>query len=731
MSEPLDQPPDPRDEGGQDDPSTAETLSADLDSRIPRPNVVIEGYDVVRELHRGGQGIVYQAVQCATKRKVAIKVLLEGAYATESAKKRFEREIEVVAGLKHANIVAVFDSGTTSDGRQYCVMEYVRGKPLDQYVRERKLSLEEALKVFASVCEAVQYAHQRGVIHRDLKPSNILVDTEGKPRVMDFGLAKWSTGPIDTMVSVTGQVIGTLPYMSPEQSRGEHDSVDTRTDVYALGVILYQLLTGQFPYPVVGQLANALRNISEMPPLPPKQRWRSDSGVTRRAARRFRQGDCPIDDDVQTIVLKTLAKEPDRRYQSAGDLARDVRRYLAGEPIEARGASMLYMLRHWFKQNVRSAFWVVVIGLVCGLVGSGALGMLTLRTLMDRLANTYDKFPSETPPFLAVRITYLPWLDFVCLALGPPALLGMGFLVAWVTRPRNRAEDIVSGLGAGLVAGISSFALAIGWAAVLALSVSVVIGRLASDYEDGAIAARMAAGIETDGKELEDLWDYRDLADIPVADRPRELYPIVIAEMVAGIQMGIWLGLVLALGGLGGVGVAETMAAGYLLRRGDRFWPFLWYYTELSVAGFAAWVAPLVFCLALLAEPGDAGVAAIVAVAAILIAAIAVNGIRRGWNLGIRFGTGGVISVLAFLIAGPPGGSFWIVLAWAGGTGALLFLGLRFQRRSNLRRQLIEAGDPACAVCGYDLRGQVVARCPECGNDFSSRLVRRETPHAS
>ena len=314
------------------------------DESAPPPADTFPGYQIVRELHHGGQGIVYQAIQQATKRKVAIKVLLHGKFAAAAARRRFKREIETVARLQHADIISIFHADVTSDGQPFYVMDYVRGEPLNNYVREHRLTLKQTLELFARICHAVQYAHQRGILHRDLKPSNILIDTDGNPKILDFGLAKWLAAPIDPGVTTTQAGVGTLPYMAPEQTRNDPDKIDVRTDVYALGVILYRLLTGCYPYPVTGSLADVLGHIVHTPPIPPETAWSSDGGVASRTGSTSGRQRCPIDREVRTIVLTALAKQRERRYQSAAELAGDIERYLAHQPIHARGDSLAYLV---------------------------------------------------------------------------------------------------------------------------------------------------------------------------------------------------------------------------------------------------------------------------------------------------------------------------------------------------------------------------------------------------
>lgn len=292
----------------------------------PEGSPRIPGYQTLGVLSSGAQGVVYRARQESTSRTVAIKTLIAGDAATARQRMRAEREAEIAARLRHANIVTVFESRTLADGRIAVVMEFVDGVPLDAWrppgltVAERRLAI---LRVFIDVCKAIHHAHLNGVIHRDLKPDNILVTPEGRPVVLDFGIA---AGP-GIRTTQTGEFAGTPAYASPEQVSGKPDEVDGLTDVYALGVILYRVLCGAMPYDLEGSLFEIARTISETPPIPPRRQ------------------EPTIPPDLEAIVLRALAKEKDRRYQSAASFARDIERYLAGAPVEARSGSGWYLLR--------------------------------------------------------------------------------------------------------------------------------------------------------------------------------------------------------------------------------------------------------------------------------------------------------------------------------------------------------------------------------------------------
>ena len=319
----------------------------------------IPGYELVRRIGGGGQGTVYEAVQSSTGRRVALKVIRSDR-ASSSRWRRFEREVRLLARLQHAHIVTVYDSGHTDDCL-YFAMELVDGQRFNEYVHHAGLDRRRSLTVFAEVCDAVHAAHQRGVMHRDLKPANILVDDAGVPHVLDFGLAKLilesdDETRSDAALTQDGQFLGTIGWASPEQVQGDPEDVDIRTDVYSLGVILFELLTGIPPYDTNRPLREAIDNIIHVQPERPSTLDRA------------------IDDDLETIALRCLAKEPDRRYGSVGELASDLRRYLTGEPIEAKRDSRLYVLRKTLFRHrviVAIATTALLFGLGFGVVMTG------------------------------------------------------------------------------------------------------------------------------------------------------------------------------------------------------------------------------------------------------------------------------------------------------------------------------------------------------------------------
>ena len=332
--------------------SQSMTSSSDGQNFAKALESMIAGYEVLEELPRGGQAAVYKAVHTATKTKVAIKVLLPTLLASARARHYFEREAELIASLDHPNIIAIRDSGIIHQ-QYYFVMQYVDGQPLGRYIRLRELPFREIVVLFNKICTAISYAHQQGVIHRDLKSANILVDQRGEPHVLDFGLAKAvgldETSPDRAVATITGQLSGTLSTMSPEQAAGRPDLIDVRTDVYSLGIILYHMLTGQYPYDVSGSTLEAMKSIQQADPIRPRQ-------IDRK-----------FDSDVEAILLTALAKDPAERYQSTAEFQSDIQHWLEGRPIRVKSISTLYLLRkivarHRFVSSVAALLVVIVLG---------------------------------------------------------------------------------------------------------------------------------------------------------------------------------------------------------------------------------------------------------------------------------------------------------------------------------------------------------------------------------
>ncbi len=335
------------------------------------------GYDVVRELRRGGQGIVYVALQRSTDRRVAVKVLLSGHESSARHRLRFEREVDLSASLDHPNIVTIFDRGDLPGGGRFYAMELVDGRPLDVCAAELP-ALRDRLRLFARLCDAIRHAHQRGVIHRDLKPENVLVDARGEPRVLDFGLAKPTLPGTEATPTRSGEFVGTLAFASPEQVSGRPERVDVRTDVYALGVMLYRVLSGRHPHPTDGPLLDAVRHVTEGAPPPPS---RHASG---------------IDGDLDTICLRALSKDVERRYQSVDALQADILAWLSHRPIAARSDSGWYVLRKTLRRHrlPATALFVVLAALAGAVIVSRH--SLSEAQLEARRARTANEFLIDT-----------------------------------------------------------------------------------------------------------------------------------------------------------------------------------------------------------------------------------------------------------------------------------------------------------------------------------------------
>jgi len=341
---------------GPDDPTLNDDTLRDRGGRVGPIPERIGNYVVRRLIASGGMGTVYEALQEQPRRSVAIKVMQPGMFS-EAGLHRFEYEAQLLARLRHPGVAQVYEAGTHREGGveiPFFAMEYIpNAKPITEYAAEKRLTPREKVELFVKVCDAVHHGHQRGIVHRDLKPGNILVDSAGHPKIIDFGVARATDSDMAAAAHQTevGQIIGSLQYMSPEQFDADPNDIDTRSDVYALGVVLYELLGEKLPYEIHrSRIHEAAALVRESSPVPLGRLDRSLRG------------------DIETIVSCALSKDRDRRYQSAFGLREDLRRYLSGAAIAARAPTFTYQFRVFARRNKGwiAAAAAVLVALVAG-----------------------------------------------------------------------------------------------------------------------------------------------------------------------------------------------------------------------------------------------------------------------------------------------------------------------------------------------------------------------------
>ena len=494
-------------------------------------------------------GVVFRARQTSLNRTVALKMLLAGTLASALDVQRFRTEAEAAAHLDHPNIVPIYEVGEF-EGRPFFSMKLIEGRSLAGF----RGTPREAARLAAAVARAVHHAHQRGVIHRDLKPGNILLDAEGQPHVTDFGIAKQMQA--DSHATQTGSIMGTPAYMPPEQASAKRDEVTTLADVYSLGAVLYELLTGRPPFRGDTALDTLVQVLEKEPESPARL-------------------NPAVDRSLEAVCLKCLEKDAHRRYVSAADLADDLERWRRGEPTRARPPSVWQAVHFWMRQNLRAALWVLAVGVVFGLLaGSLAYVRVLQHKLGQNIDDSYARLPATPRPWLASLPRVEGPLQDAVVVVALLAMTTAGLWVVVLARPRSAAADLSCGLAVGLVAAFVSFTFGGAWAFAGSQEEATFYGTGENENSHVFKYDQSPGSQET---------AYPDLQGASEAERRRVLYDKMACDAVIAVQTGLLRALPLFFAFLLVIPAVEALAAGQLWRRLQRPWPVIAAYAERIV----------------------------------------------------------------------------------------------------------------------------------------------------
>ena len=607
-------------------PTEAKLTSADEAPPVGTKVRYFGDYELLGEIARGGMGVVYKALQSKLNRVVALKMILAGQLASPEDVQRFYSEAEAAANLDHPGIVPIYEIGKHGD-QHYFSMAFIDGDSLGDRIKDGPVSPRAAAQFVKSVAEAVQYAHEKGIIHRDLKPANVLIDSSGRTKVTDFGLAKQVKG--DSGLTATGQVMGTPSYMPPEQAAGRAD-IGPAADIYSLGAILYCLIVGRPPFQSANTM-DVLKQVLEQEPVPPRK---LNSGV---------------DADLETICLKCLEKDVRRRYQSAQELADDLSRFLNDEPITAKPPRVSRLVRVWIRQNVGAIGWAAVVGVFFGLMLAANWLLTDIARLFCRIGSDLDRlgFPTEFHPPLTRLPATPPWLETVQ-AAGLFALLATtGLLVAALVRPKNRPADVIAGLICGFFAASTLFLFCFSW-----IFAYQEVNRLTQDVIDIA-HVKPGAGVSS-----RLMNRYPSLEHAPPANQVAVALSLYRYRRFTGAAQSVLMGFLLSGVICIPLCLCETVLGGWLLRRQQTLRATVIPYLEIGLPA-GVLITDLVM-LQLLARmgfvlssiPTAVSLGLCIPLAAAIFAAVK----QAEWPIRLALQLAWIVSVGATLIAyaGPP-----------------------------------------------------------------------------